>query len=60
MVGLGFFEHGYPRVRGRFWERLDTKEVDQKVEESGNRARASPCLDDKLSTLLRWYWAREE
>ena len=60
MVGFGFFEHGWPRVRGRFGGRLDTKEVDKKVEESVNRARPSPCLDATLSTRLRWYWGREE
>ena len=46
--------------QGKVWGRLDTKEVDKKAEESVNRARPSPCLDAKLSTRLRWYWAREE
>ena len=46
--------------QGKVWGKLDTKEVDKKVEESVNRARPSPCLGTKLLTRLWWYWAREE
>ena len=42
--------------QGKVLGKLDTKEVDKKVEESVNRARPSPCLDAKLSTRPRWYW----
>ena len=42
---------------GKAWGRLDTKEVEKKVEESVNWARRSPYLDAKLLTRLRWYWA---
>ena len=42
---------------GKAWGRLNTKEVEKKVEESVNWARPSPYLDAKLLTRLRWYWA---
>ena len=67
---LAFSSMDDPASGGRFGERLDTKEVEKEVEDlwasfardsaSVNRARASPCLEAKLSTRPRWYWAREE
>ena len=69
-LALDFSSMDDPASGGRFGERLDTKEVEKEMDnfwasfardsESVNRARASPCLERKLSTRPRWYWAREE